>query len=50
MIKYNGEWYAVYHARNREDDGLIGDRRNARICKMSVKDGIIKALRKEKEI
>ena len=50
MIKYNGEWYAVYHARNTEDDGLDGDRRNARICKMSVKDGIIKALRKQYEI
>ncbi len=45
MIKHNGEWYAVYHARNREDDGLPGDRRTARICKMIVDDGIIKAIR-----
>ena len=29
MIKHNGEWYAIYHARNAEDDGLEGDRRNA---------------------
>ncbi len=50
MIKYNGDWYAIYHARNREDDGLKGDRRNARICKLIVKDGIIKADRKQYEI
>lgn len=45
MIKYKGEWYAVYHARDVEDDGLAGDRRNARICRMQVKDGIITAHR-----
>ena len=50
MIKYKGEWYAVYHARNREFDGLDGDRRNARICKMKVEDGIITALRKPDRI
>lgn len=50
MIKYNGEWYAVYHARNTEEDGLSGDRRNARICRLSVKDGIITAHRKQFEI
>ena len=47
MIKHEGKWYAVYHARNREDDGLPGDRRNARICRMSVEDGVIKAIRKK---
>ncbi len=47
MIKYAGEWYSVYHARNREDDGLPGDRRNARICRMSVEDGVIRAIRKK---
>jgi beta-xylosidase len=45
MIKYKGQWYAVYHARDIEDDGLNGDRRNARICKLNVKDGIITAER-----
>ncbi len=50
MIKVDGEWYSVYHARNVDADGLNGDRRNARICKMSVKDGVIKALRKQNEI
>lgn len=50
MIKYGGEWYAVYHARNVEDDGLGGDRRNARICRMNVKDGVITAERKQFEI
>ena len=39
MIKYDGQWYAVYHARNRIDDGLPGDRRNARICKIDVDNG-----------
>lgn len=41
MIKKDGVWYAVYHARNIEDDGLSGDRRNARICRLEVSDGII---------
>ena len=31
MIKHEGQWYAVYHARNKNADGLYGDRRNARI-------------------
>ena len=50
MIKHNGEWYAVYHARNAEEDGLSGDRRNARICRLSVNDGVITAHRKQFEI
>ncbi len=41
VIKVNGEYYCVYHARNTEDDGLVGDRRNARIAKMKVCDGKI---------
>lgn len=47
MIKENGQWYAVYHARDY-DDGLGAnsfDARNARICKLNVKDGIITAER-----
>ena len=50
MIKHGGKWYAVYHARNAEEDGLSGDRRNARICLMSVENGVIKALRKQNSI
>ena len=47
MIKEDGQWYAVYHARDY-DDGLGAsafDARNARICKLNVKDGIITAER-----
>lgn len=47
MIKENGQWYAVYHARDYED-GLGAsafDARNARICKLNVNDGIITAER-----
>ncbi len=45
MIKKDGQWYAVYHARDIDDDGLKGDRRNARICRINVCDGIITAKR-----
>lgn len=45
MIKKDGNWYAIYHARNAYDDGLKGDRRTARICKFNVNDGIITAER-----
>jgi GH43 family beta-xylosidase len=47
MIKVDGQWYAIYHARDY-DDGLGADAfdaRNARICKLNVKDGIITAER-----
>jgi GH43 family beta-xylosidase len=47
MIKEDGQWYAVYHARDY-DDGLGAsafDARNARICKLHVNDGIITAER-----
>lgn len=47
MIKKDGQWYAIYHARDY-DDGLGAsafDARNARICKLNVKDGIITAER-----
>lgn len=50
MIKVEGEWYAVYHARNACDDGLKGDRRNARICRLNVENGVITADRKQFEI
>jgi GH43 family beta-xylosidase len=47
MIKENGQWYAVYHARDYENaDGAdVFDARNARICKLNVDDGIITAER-----
>ncbi len=41
VIKVDGEYYCIYHARNTADDGFTGDRRNARIAKMEVKDGKI---------
>lgn len=47
MIKKDGQWYAIYHARDY-DDGLNAsafDARNARICKLNVNDGIITAER-----
>ncbi|MBQ3904624.1 MAG: glycoside hydrolase family 43 protein [Eubacterium sp.] len=47
MIKEDGQWYAIYHARDYDD--RLGadafDARNARICKMHIKDGIITAER-----
>lgn len=41
VIKVDGQYYCIYHARNVEADGLNGDRRNARIAKMKVYDGKI---------
>ena len=43
IIKYKGEYYAVYHARDLDDNRENVDRRTARICKLIVKDGIITA-------
>ena len=45
IIKYKGEYYAIYHARDLDDNRENVDRRNARICKLNVKDGIITAER-----
>ncbi|MBE6816144.1 MAG: hypothetical protein E7520_00360 [Ruminococcaceae bacterium] len=52
MMKKDGQWYAVYHARDF-DDGLGADAfdaRNARICKINVNDGILTAERYEDRI
>lgn len=52
MIKEDGQWYAIYHARDY-DDGLNAnafDARNARICKLNVRDGIITAERYKDKI
>lgn len=43
VICHKGQYYAVYHGRNTVPDDLPGDRRTARICKLTVKDGIITA-------
>ncbi len=46
VLKLNGQYYAVYHGRDLtagEEDPA--DRRTARICRLTVKDGIITAER-----
>lgn len=47
MIKEDGQWYAIYHARDYNDNlgASAYDARNARICKIHVKDGVITAER-----
>lgn len=50
VIKWNGDYYAIYHARDIRptadaDDGTYVERRTARICKLHVCDGIITAER-----
>ncbi len=47
MLKENGQWYAVYHARDYENANgtSLFDARNARICRLEVEDGIITARR-----
>ena len=45
MIKENGQWYAIYHARDYDYSENSFDARNARICRLNVKDGIITAER-----
>jgi GH43 family beta-xylosidase len=45
MIKEDGQWYAVYHARDYGANGNAFDDRNARICLLEVEDGIITARR-----
>ena len=45
MIREDGQWYAVYHARDYNAAENAFDARNARICVLEVKDGIITARR-----
>lgn len=47
VIKLDGQYYAIYHGRDVVRDGTdkAAERRNARICKLTVHDGIIKAER-----
>ena len=47
VVKYKGEYYAVYHGRDvktAENEGYV-EERTARICKLLVKDGVITAER-----
>lgn len=45
VIKIGGEYYAVYHARDRRENAEESDEyveaRTARFCKLHVKDGVI---------
>ena len=41
VIKWQGEYYAIYHGRDREDGAV----RTARVCRLLVKDGRITAER-----
>jgi GH43 family beta-xylosidase len=47
LIKEGGQWYAIYHARDYDDNlnANAFDARNARICKLNVNDGVITAER-----
>lgn len=45
MIKEDGQWYAVYHARDYGDELNSFDARTARICKINVNNGILTAER-----
>lgn len=45
MIKENGEWYAVYHARDIAENQDSFDSRTARICKIKVENGVLTAER-----
>jgi hypothetical protein len=50
--KEDGQWYAVYHARDYGDAAATNsfDARNARICKMTVENGVITAYRSKDHI
>ena len=51
VIKVDGQYYAIYHARDAVADPRIhGDKRTARICRLTVKDGVITAIRKQNEL
>ncbi len=47
VIKYKGEYYAIYHARDYDNENKkeYVEKRTARICRLIVKDGIITAQR-----
>jgi len=47
VIRYKGEYYAIYHGRDIKTDENPGyvEERTARVCRLQVKDGIIQAER-----
>lgn len=49
VIKYKGRYYAFYHGRDIKEDLDVGyvERRTARVCGLTVKDGMIIADMKE---
>lgn len=49
VIKYNNEYFAIYHARDIGNASSFEyvEKRTARICKLSVSDGVITAERYE---
>ena len=49
IIKYNGEYYAVYHGWDIGEmpKDFFADIRTARICKLHVKDGVLMTERKK---
>ena len=52
VIKYKGEWYAVYHARDYEamESDEYSERRTARVCKLHIENGEISAERYEDRV
>ena len=52
VIKYKGEYYAIYHGRDWKEKRASGyeEARTARICRLRVKDGEITAERYEDRI
>jgi len=49
VIKYQGQYYAVYHGRDpiADERGEFEEARTARVCKLHVRDGLITAERYE---
>ncbi len=47
VLFHKGQYYAFYHGRDYREDGVIGseERRIARICRLYVRDGVIRAER-----
>ncbi|MBE6576231.1 MAG: hypothetical protein E7654_08180 [Ruminococcaceae bacterium] len=52
VIKHRGQYYAIYHGREYENSTAEGyvERRTARICRLTVGDGVITAERYESHL
>ena len=53
VIKYKGEYYAIYHGRDigeYDKNAEYVEQRTARVCKLNVKDGIITAEQYEHKV